>query len=91
MYDFDPTPLETVNSERLRANLRLYLDMVQMREQRLAIVRRGREVAGLVPIHEARALWTLARRSEDERERRMRARLDRERALQQAIREERAR
>ncbi|WP_417719454.1 type II toxin-antitoxin system prevent-host-death family antitoxin [Salipiger sp.] len=84
-YDMNLSFLDNVTSEKLRSNLRHYLDKVQMREARFCIVRRGRAVAGLVPIHEARALWEVDTQSMHFLELRMREKLDRQRALRDAI------
>ncbi|MFP7674218.1 type II toxin-antitoxin system Phd/YefM family antitoxin [Marivita sp. S0852] len=56
MYIYNSSPLEDISTDLLRSNLRRILDEVNFRETRYAILRRGRPVAGLVPITEARAL-----------------------------------
>jgi antitoxin (DNA-binding transcriptional repressor) of toxin-antitoxin stability system len=84
----DSTPIPEVNTDRLRSFLRDYLDAVRMREERLIITRRGHAVAGLVPAHEARALWRVAQSSQDYSEWKTLHRLNEERALRRRVMEE---
>ena len=91
MYEFNPTPLEPVNSDWMRSHLRLVLDRVQMRQARFAIVRRGQEVAGLVPIHEARALWEVAHKTERYLEWQAQKKRDEFRRLRDAVAEQKQR
>lgn len=84
----DTTPIPEVNTDRFRSFLRDYLETVQMRDERLIITRRGRAVAGLVPAHEARALWRVAQNSEQYSEWKTLHRLNEERALRRRVMEE---
>ncbi len=60
MYVFNLAPIEDINTEWLRSHLRQVLDDVN-HGARYAVLRRGRPVAGLVPITEARALFEATR------------------------------
>ncbi|MCK0149998.1 type II toxin-antitoxin system Phd/YefM family antitoxin [Marivita sp. S6314] len=62
MFIYNSSPLEDISTETLRSNLRRVLDDVNFHDTRYAILRRGRPVAGLVPITEARALFEATRR-----------------------------
>ena len=61
MFSFNTSPLEDISTDKLRRNLRFVLDEVNFGESRFAVLRRGRPVAGLVPITEARAIYEATR------------------------------
>ncbi|MFP7570989.1 hypothetical protein [Marivita sp. S2033] len=61
MYRYNLSPLEDISTDWLRANLRHVFDQVNFHEVRYAVLRRGRPVAGIVPITEARALFEATR------------------------------
>ena len=88
MPPVDTTPLPEVSTDRFRSYLRDYLDEVRMRSERLLITRRGQPMAGLVPAHEARALWRAANQSEAYSEWKMLHRLNEERSLRLALMKE---
>ena len=84
MYLYNLSPIEHINTAWLRRHLRLVLEEVN-HGARYAILRRGRPVAGLVPITEARALFEATRA--DRKYRDMHAELKRrdEDRLRQAV------
>lgn len=84
MYFYNLSPIEDINTDWLRSHLRHVLDDVN-HGARYAILRRGRPVAGLVPITEARALFEATRA--DRKHRDMHAELKRrdEDRLRQAV------
>lgn len=84
MYIFNLSPIEDINTDWLRSHLRHVLNEVN-HGARYAILRRGRPVAGLVPITEARALFEATRA--DRKYRDMHAELKRrdEDRLRQAV------
>lgn len=84
MYFYNLSPIEDINTDWLRSHLRHVLDDVN-HGARYAILRRGRPVAGLVPITEARALFEATRA--DRKYRDMHAELKRrdEDRLRQAV------
>ena len=84
MYFYNLSPIEDINTDWLRSHLRHVLDGVN-HGARYAILRRGRPVAGLVPITEARALFEATRA--DRKYRDMHAELKRrdEDRLRQAV------
>ncbi|MCR9156704.1 MAG: type II toxin-antitoxin system prevent-host-death family antitoxin [Rhodobacteraceae bacterium] len=84
MYIYNLSPIENINTDWLRRHLRLVLEEVN-HGARYAILRRGRPVAGLVPITEARALFEATRA--DRKYRDMHAELKRrdEDRLRQAV------
>lgn len=61
MYRYNLSLIEDISTDWLRSHLRQVLDEVNFNEARFAILRRGRPVAGLVPITEARALFEATR------------------------------
>ncbi|QIE46432.1 hypothetical protein G5B38_13375 [Pseudohalocynthiibacter aestuariivivens] len=88
MHQTDTTPIPEVSTDHLRSYLRDYLDTVRMQDARLIVTRRGRAMAGLVPAHEARALWRVANTREAYSEWQMLHRLNDERRLRLAVLEE---
>ena len=60
MYFYNLSPIEDINPDWLRRHVRLVLEEVN-HGARYAILRRGRPVAGLVPVSEARALFEATR------------------------------
>jgi prevent-host-death family protein len=84
VYIYNLSPIENINTDWLRRHLRLVLEEVN-HGARYAILRRGRPVAGLVPITEARALFEATRA--DRKYRDMHAELKRrdEDRLRQAV------
>jgi prevent-host-death family protein len=84
VYFYNLSPIEDINTDWLRSHLRHVLDDVN-HGARYAILRRGRPVAGLVPITEARALFEATRA--DRKYRDMHAELKRrdEDRLRQAV------
>lgn len=88
MPAIDTTPLPEVKTDRFRTFLRDHLDAVQMEGARMLITRRGCAMAGLVPAHEARALYRLAQSSEAYSEWKLLHRLNEERAMRLAVMEE---
>lgn len=87
MFLYNSSPLEDISTDRLRSNLRRILDDVNFHEQRYAILRRGRPVAGLVPITEARALFEASQRNRAYRDVALRQKIEREDILRNAIRD----
>ncbi len=85
MSQIDTTPVPEVSTDHFRSYLRDYLDQVRMQGARLIVTRRGRPMAGLVPAHEARALWRVANTREAYSEWQMLRRLNEERALRMAV------
>lgn len=61
VFRFNQSPLQDISTDRLRSNLRQVLEEVRFGDTRFCVLRRGRPVAGLVPITEARALLTATR------------------------------
>lgn len=61
MYIYNLSPIEDIGTDWLRAHLRQVLEDVNQSGARYAILRRGRPMAGLVPITEARALFEATR------------------------------
>ncbi|WP_272008744.1 type II toxin-antitoxin system Phd/YefM family antitoxin [Roseovarius sp. ZX-A-9] len=88
MSQIDTTPVPEVSTDHFRSYLRDYLDQVRMQGSRLIVTRRGRPMAGLVPAHEARALWRVANTREDYAEWKMLQRLNEDRRLRMALLEE---
>ncbi|MEC3862617.1 hypothetical protein VK792_15100 [Mesobacterium sp. TK19101] len=88
MNEFNTAPLTEVSTDWFRSHLREALDRVQMRGARYQILRHGQPVAGVVPLHEAQALLTVAKNTHAYREWLAKSRLDAERRLRDAVREE---
>ncbi|RKF13609.1 type II toxin-antitoxin system Phd/YefM family antitoxin [Roseovarius spongiae] len=84
----DLTPVPEISTDHFRSHLRDYLDLVRGGEERFLITRRGRAMAGLVPAHEARACWRVARSSEAYAEWKVLHRLNEERDLRRRVMEE---
>ncbi len=87
MYIYNLSPIEDIHTDWLRSHLRFVLNEVN-HGARYAILRRGKPVAGLVPITEARALFEATRA--DRKYRDMHAELKRrdEDRLRQAVAEQ---
>ncbi|SHG70929.1 type II toxin-antitoxin system Phd/YefM family antitoxin [Marivita hallyeonensis] len=87
MFLYNSSPLEDIATDRLRSSLSRVLDDVRFYEQRYAILRRGRPVAGLVPITEARALFEASQRNRKFRDIALRQKIEEEDMLRNAIRD----
>lgn len=61
LYSYKSSSLEEISTDWLRSNLRLVLEQVNFHSVQYAILRRGRSVAGIVPIAEAHALFEATR------------------------------
>ncbi|MEN8748719.1 MAG: hypothetical protein ABF316_09985 [Marivita sp.] len=61
VYRYNLSPIEDVSTDWLRSHLRQVLEEVRYHGARYAVLRRGKPVAGLVPITEARALFEATR------------------------------
>lgn len=85
MFMFNTSPLEEIGADWLRAHLRHVCDQVNFHDARYAVLRRGRPVAGIVPITEARALVEAMRDDRKYREVQRRMRLDDEDRLRRAV------
>ena len=78
MHLFNTSPIEEISTDWLRANLRHVFDQVNFYEARYAVLRRGRPVAGIVPITEARALFEAMRTDRAYRDTQQRIRIEEE-------------
>lgn len=87
MFLFNRAPLEDISTDWLRANLRKALDQVNFRDTRYAVLRRGRPVAGIVPITEARALFEATRADRKYRDVQLQHQIESEDRLRMAIQE----
>lgn len=87
MFLFNTSPLEEISTDWLRANLRHVCDQVNFHEARFAVLRRGRPVAGIVPITEARALYEAMQADRKYREVHRQMRIDDEDKLRRAVQE----
>ena len=87
MFQYNSSPLEEINTHRLRSNLRRILDDVRFYETRYAVLRHGHPVAGLVPITEARALFAASERLRKYRGIALQQRIETEDLLRQTIKE----
>lgn len=88
MYEFNTAPLTEVRTDWFRSHLRHVLDRVEKRGARYQILRHGQPLAAIVPVTEAQALLTVAKNSHAYREWLAKSRLDAERRLRDAVREE---
>lgn len=85
MYDFNLSPLEDISTDWLRSHLRQALDEVRFHEARYCVLRRGKPMAGIVPIAEARALYEACRVDRKYRDVHLQQQIDREDRLRVAI------
>ena len=87
MFTYNLSPIEDLSTEWLRSNLRRVLDEVNIHGARYAVHRRGRPVAGIVPVTEARALFEASRIDRRYREIHRKMQIDDEDRLRNAVRE----
>ncbi|MCL3881954.1 type II toxin-antitoxin system Phd/YefM family antitoxin [Marivita sp. GX14005] len=86
MYRYNLSELEDIGTEWFRANLRQVCDQVSYHGARYALLRRGRPVAGIVPITEARALFEATRADREYRDIHRQLQTRDEDRLRQAVR-----
>lgn len=81
----DTPPIPEITIEHLRRSLAAQLQTVRRSGAQRIVLRRGRPLAGLVTVAEARAVWRIAQEREGYAEWRMTRRLDEERQLRMAV------
>jgi antitoxin (DNA-binding transcriptional repressor) of toxin-antitoxin stability system len=85
MYIYNQSPLEEVSTDWVRSHLRYVFDQVNFYEARYAVLRRGKPVAGIVPITEARALVEASRVDRKFRDVHLQMKIDDEDRLRRAL------
>lgn len=61
MYIYNLSEINDISTDWLRSHLRQVLDEVSFHGTRYAVLRRGKPIAGIVPVSEARALYEASR------------------------------